>query len=79
MKTLNWNTLRIYITLYHTWFLLYCKWHNQMTSSHSIINMETKSNLVNKWKHWIEIHLEFLLHYITLTDYYIVMTQSDDK
>ena len=24
-------------------------------------------------KHFIEIHLEFILHYITITDYYIVM------
>ena len=36
------NTLRIYITIYHTYPLLYCKEHIQMTSNDSIINVKTK-------------------------------------
>ena len=47
MKTLDWNTLRIYTTFYHTYQLLYCKGHTQITSSHSIINIERKKR-VNK-------------------------------
>ena len=72
MKTLGWNTFRIYTTLYHTYQLLYCKGDVQITSGHSTINMERKTIDLLKWKHWIEIHLEFILHYITLTNYYIV-------
>ena len=36
------NTLRNYITLYHTYRLLYCKGHIQITSDHSNVNVETK-------------------------------------
>ena len=44
-----------------------------MTGSHGIINVERKKQLskLNK-KDFIEINLEFILHYITLTSYYIV-------
>ena len=35
------NTLRIYITIYHTYLLLHCKGHNQMISNNRTINVET--------------------------------------
>ena len=63
---------RIYTTLYHTYQLLYCKGDVQITSAHSIINMERKAIDLLKLKHWIDIQLEFILHYITLTNNYIV-------
>ena len=66
------NTLRIYITIYHTYQVLYCKGHIQMTSNKSIINVETKNNRINKMTKRHSIYLEFTLLYITLTTYYIV-------
>ena len=39
-----------------------------------MIPVNLKWNKINKVKkHYIEINLEFILHYITLTSYYIVM------
>ena len=49
--------LRIYTTLYHTYQLLYCKGHIQITSNHSIIINVEKSNRVNKNETLIEIHI----------------------
>ena len=44
-----------------------------MTSNHSIVNVETeKNNRVNKMITLNSIQLEIILHYITLTNYYIV-------
>ena len=40
---ITFNTLRVYITTYHTYQLLYCKGHIQMISNDSIINVETKT------------------------------------
>ena len=39
---IEFNTLRNYTTLYHTYLLLYCKGHIQMTSNHSNVIVETK-------------------------------------
>ena len=65
------NTVRIYTTLFDTYLLLYCKGHIQMTNNYSTINVETENSRVkNVNPH--SIHLEFILHYITLTSYYIV-------
>ena len=36
------NILRIYITIYHTYQLLYCKGYNQMRNNNRTINVETK-------------------------------------
>ena len=58
--------------MYHTYMLLYCKGHIQMTSNDSIINVETKNNRMNKMTKRHSIHIEFTLLYITLTNYYIV-------
>ena len=66
------NTLRIYITIYHTYQLLYCKGHIQMMSNDSTINVERKNNRVNKITKLHLIHLELTLQYITFTRYYIV-------
>ena len=46
-----------------------------METLRSQVNTATyKWNEINRVKkHYIEIHLEFILHYITLTRYYIVM------
>ena len=35
------NTLGIYITIYHTYLLLYRKGHNSMISNNSTINVDT--------------------------------------
>ena len=64
--------LRIYITIHHTYQLLYCKGHIQLKSNDSIINVVTKNNRVNKIKKLLTIQLEFTLQYITFTNYYIV-------
>ena len=66
------NTIRIYITIYHTYLLIYCKRHIQMRSNDSIINVEIKNNRVSKVTSLHSIQLEFTLQYITLTCYYIV-------
>ena len=42
-----------------------------MTSDHSIIEVETENNGI-KMSMSHSIHLGFILHYITLTSYYIV-------
>ena len=50
MKPLDWNTLRIYITVYSTYMLLYHKGHIHITSNYSIINMKRKKyiNLISR-------------------------------
>ena len=42
------NILRIHTTLYQNYILLYCKGHILMISNKSNINVQTKSNTVNK-------------------------------
>ena len=70
---IKFNTLTNYTTLYHTYRLLHCKRHIQLTSNHSNINVEiNKNHKVNKMTTLSLIHLQIILHYITLTDYYIV-------
>ena len=39
------NTLTNYTTLYHTYQLLYCKEHIQITSNHSNVNVKTKNTI----------------------------------
>ena len=68
---IEFNTLRNYTTLYHTYPLLYCKGHIQIKSNHSNVNVK-ENNRVNKMTTLNSIHLEITLHYITLTGYYIV-------
>ena len=43
-----------------------------MTSNYSKVNAQTKNNRANKMTTLNSIHLEIILHYITLTNYYIV-------
>ena len=70
---IEFNTLRNYTKIYYTYQLLYCKTHIQITSNHSNENVETKiDNRVNKMTTFNSIHLEIILHYITLTNYYII-------
>ena len=38
----------------------------------ALLKWKEKSNKLNKMKHCFEIHLEFILHYITFTRYCIV-------
>ena len=40
----------MYITIYHTYWLLYCTEHIKMMSNDSTINVGTKDNRVNKMK-----------------------------
>ena len=42
------NTLRTYITLYHTYQLLNCKGHIQMTSNYNTIDVEKENNRLQK-------------------------------
>ena len=61
------NTLRIYITIYHTYSLLYCKWHIQITSNQSTISMERKKiewqNAFNTLRSYITIYHTYILLY----------------
>ena len=59
---MTFNTLRIDITIYHTYMLLNCKGHIQMMSNDSTINMKTKNNRINKIIKLHLIHLDYL-HY----------------
>ena len=70
MKTLDWNTLRIHSTLYHTYQLLYCKGRIQITSSHSIMNMKRNIWLIkmkildwNTFKIYISLYHTYQLLY----------------
>ena len=63
---IEFNTFRNYTTLYHTYKLLYCKGHNQITSIHSNVNVETKNNRVKK----DNIEFKTLKNYITLYQTY---------
>ena len=71
MTTLN--SIQVYTILYHTYKLLHRKRHIQLTSNHSNVNVKiNKNNRVNKMIILNSIHLQIILHYITLTNYYIV-------
>ena len=70
MTTLN--SIQVYTILYHTYKLLHCNRHISLTSNHSNINVEiNKNNRVNKLIILNLIHLQIILHYVTLADYYI--------
>ena len=70
MKILLINTYRFYTILYYTYPLLQCKEHNQFTRNHSTIKVETKKNRANKMKTLSSLHIDLILHFITLTNYY---------
>ena len=71
MTTLN--SIQVYTTLYHTYKPLHCKRRIKLANNHSNINVEiNKNNRVNKMTALNLIHLQIILHYITLTKYYIV-------
>ena len=57
------NISRIHITLYKNYILLYCKGHIQMTSNNSNINVEIKTNTLNKITTTHSICSEFILGY----------------
>ena len=57
------NILGIHTTLYQNYILLYCKGHIQMTSNNSNINVETKTNTLNKITIKHSICSEFILGY----------------
>ena len=71
------NCIKIQTIFYHTYWLLFCKGHIEITSNDSTISVETKNNRINKMKTLHSIHLEFILYYIMLTFFYIAKdTQS---
>ena len=71
MTTLN--SIQVYTTLYHTYKLLHCKRHIELSSNYRNVNVEiNKNNRVNKMTTLNLIHLQIILHYITFTNYYIV-------
>ena len=47
-----------------------------MTSIHSVVNLEKNNKIVNKMKILYYISSEITLHYITLTNYYILEDTS---
>ena len=47
-----------------------------MTSIHSVVNLWKNNNIVNKITTLYYISSEIILHYITLTDYYILEDTS---
>ena len=51
---ITFNTLRTYITLYHTYWLLNCKGHIQMTSNYSTNDVEKENNRLRKCQHHIQ-------------------------
>ena len=69
-NSVNKHYIRIYTILYNNYKLLHCKGNIQIASNQRNIKME-KNQYIKK--HYIQINLEFILHYIILTDYYIVM------
>ena len=42
---IEFNTLRNYTTLYHTYQLLYCKGHIHITNNHSNVNVKTEKKI----------------------------------
>ena len=66
---ITFNTLRTYVTLYHTYWLLNCKGHIQISSNYSTIDVEKGNNRVKKMSMSHSIHLGFILYYISLTGY----------
>ena len=49
-------------------------------SDHKLLQQHKNCiKLIEETKYYIEIHLEFILNYITLTCYFIVMEHSDHK
>ena len=63
--------LRISTTLYHTYKLLYCTVHIQMTSNYTTMEVEGEE-IKYKYERSYSIYFAFILHYITLTKYYNV-------
>ena len=51
---------------------LYCKGYIQIMSNNSTMNVEIENNRANKMTKLHSTHIEFTLHHITLTCYYIV-------
>ena len=61
----------IYITLYITYQLLYCIGRIQMTSNYNTREVEGEEiQYKNERSH--SIYFAFIIHFITLTNYYIV-------
>ena len=74
MTTMDQIKIRNYITLYHTYFLLYSNRNRKMTSYYVTINLETKDNKVNKITTWYYIMLKIytkILGYLFAMLYYI--------
>ena len=67
---IKFNTLRNYTTLYHTYPLLYCKEHIEMTSNHSIVNVKTKKQ---QSKQNDNIKFNKLRNYTTLYHTYLLL------
>ena len=42
---IKFNTLRKYTTLYHSYLLLYCKGHIQITNNHNNVNVKTEKTI----------------------------------
>ena len=66
------SILKILTTFCYTYQLLYCRGHIQMTSNYSSIEVEAEDKKNVKMLTSYSIYFGFLLHYMTLTNYYIV-------
>ena len=67
-KTIEWtndkiafNTYRLNIKIDQTYPLLYCRGCIKITNNDGTINVETKTNRVNKMTKLHSIHIEFIL------------------
>ena len=70
MDKITINTLRVYITIYHTYKSIYNKGHIRMNTNDTTLNVVSKKNRVNKITfNTLRI---FTLQYIILTSYYCI-------
>ena len=68
------NTLRIYITINHTYLPFYSKRHIQMMSTDNTIYVKTKNNRMNKITKLHSIHLKFTLQ---INHRYLLYIEND--
>ena len=60
MDKITINTLRVYITIYHTYKSIYNKGHIRINTNDTTLNVVSRNSRVNKITKLHLIHLEFL-------------------
>ena len=66
MTTFSLDILKKYTTLYHTYPLFCCKGHIQIRNDHNTMNMDTKSNGINKHTTMHLMQIEFISHLLAI-------------